>query len=34
VENNLRYADTYLVEAVDRTLSTYSIKEGTKWIGG
>ena len=33
VENNLRYADTYLVEAVDRTLSTYSIKEGTKWIG-
>ena len=33
VENNLRYADTYLVEAVDETLSTYSIKEGTKWIG-
>ena len=33
VENNLRYADTYLVEAVDATLSTYSIKEGTKWIG-
>ena len=33
VENNLRYADTYLVEAVDKTLSTYSIKEGTKWIG-
>ena len=33
VENNLRYADTYLVEAVDQTLSTYSIKEGTKWIG-
>ena len=33
VENNLRYADTYLVGAVDRTLSTYSIKEGTKWIG-
>ncbi|MBQ0085919.1 MAG: leucine-rich repeat protein [Prevotella sp.] len=33
VENNLRYADTYLVEAVDRTLSTYNIKEGTKWIG-
>ena len=34
VENNLRYADTYLVEAVDKTLPTYSIKEGTKWIGG
>ena len=33
IENNLRYADTYLVGAVDRTLSTYSIKEGTKWIG-
>ena len=33
VENNLRYADTYLVEAVDRTLSSYTIKEGTKWIG-
>ena len=33
VENNLRYADTYLVGAVDKTLSTYSIKEGTKWIG-
>ena len=33
VENNLRYADTYLVEAIDITLSTYSIKEGTKWIG-
>ena len=33
VENNLRYADTYLVEAVDKTLSTYSIKDGTKWIG-
>ena len=33
VENNLRYADTYLVEAVNKTLSTYSIKEGTKWIG-
>ena len=33
VENNLRYADTYLVEAVDNTLSIYSIKDGTKWIG-
>ena len=33
VENNLRYADTYLVGAVDKTLSTYSIKKGTKWIG-
>ena len=34
VESNLRYADTYLFEAVDKTLSTYSIKEGTKWIEG
>ena len=33
IENNLRYADTYLVGAVDNTLFTYSIKEGTKWIG-
>ena len=33
VENNIRYADTYLVEVVDRTLSTYTIKDGTKWIG-
>ena len=33
VEDNLRYADTYLVEAVDKSLSTYTIKEGTKWIG-
>ena len=32
VEDNLRYADTYLVAAVDKKLSTYSIKEGTKWI--
>jgi len=33
VIDNTRYADTYLVEAVDKTLSTYTIKEGTKWIG-
>ncbi len=31
--DNLRYADTYLVEAVDNSLSTYTIKAGTKWIG-
>ena len=31
--DNIRYADTYLIEAVDKTLSTYSIKEGTRWIG-
>ncbi|MGM9809762.1 MAG: leucine-rich repeat domain-containing protein [Paludibacteraceae bacterium] len=34
VVDNLRYADTYLVEAVDESLSTYTIKAGTKWIGG
>ena len=33
VIDNLRYADTYLVEAVDNTLSSYTIKNGTKWIG-
>ena len=33
VMDNIRYADTYLVEAIDKTLSTYSIKEGTRWIG-
>ena len=33
VVDNLRYADTYLVEAVDKTLSSYTIKDGTKWIG-
>ncbi|MBQ7696997.1 MAG: leucine-rich repeat domain-containing protein [Paludibacteraceae bacterium] len=31
--DNLHYADTYLVGAADRTISTYSIKEGTRWIG-
>lgn len=31
--DNIRYADTYLVEAVDRTLSSYTVKEGTKFIG-
>ena len=33
VIDNIRYADTYLVEAIDKSLSTYTIKEGTKWIG-
>ncbi|MBQ0085482.1 MAG: leucine-rich repeat domain-containing protein, partial [Prevotella sp.] len=32
VENKIRYADWYLIEAVDKTLSTYAIKNGTKWI--
>lgn len=33
VEDNIRYADTYAVEAVDKTLSTYTIKNGTRFIG-
>ena len=33
VVDNIRYADTFLVEAVDKTLSTYTIKEGTRFIG-
>ena len=31
--DNIRYADTYLLEAVDKTQTSYSIKDGTKWIG-
>ena len=34
VIDNIRYADTYLIEAVDKSLSTYSIRYGTRWIGG
>ena len=33
VIDNIRYADTYLVGAVDKSLSTYTIKEGTRFIG-
>ena len=32
VINGIRYADTYLVEAVDKTMEEYVIKEGTKWF--
>ena len=32
VIDGIRYADTYLIEVVD-TLSTYTIKDGTRWIG-
>lgn len=31
--DNIRYADTYAIEAVDKEQATYTIKEGTKWIG-
>ena len=33
IENNIRYAGSYLVEAVNKTLSSYTIKSGTMWIG-
>jgi hypothetical protein len=33
VENNIRYADNYLVAAADNSLSSYTFKAGTKWIG-
>ena len=36
VIDNIRYAgytDSYLIEAVDKTLSSYTIEEGTRWIG-
>ena len=33
VFNNIRYADTYAVEAVDKTLQIYTFKEGTRFIG-
>ena len=31
--DNLRYADTYLVEAVDKNQSSYAIRLGTRFIG-
>ena len=33
IEDGLRYVGTYLIEAVDESLSMYTIKEGTKFIG-
>ena len=34
IENNIRYADTYAIGAIDRTLTTYTLKEGTRFIDG
>lgn len=34
VSQGLRYADTYLVEAIDTTLNTYAIQPETKYING
>ena len=33
IVDNYRYADTYLVEVVDKTIATCTIKEGTRFIG-
>jgi len=33
VTNGIRYADTYLVDVLDRNQSGYSIKSGTRFIG-
>ena len=33
VTNNIRYAGTFAVEASDKTKKSYTIKNGTKWIG-
>ena len=33
VEDNIRYADSYLVGAVNKTLSSYTIRDGTRFIG-
>ena len=33
VEDGIRYADTYLVGPINRQLTTYTIKDGTRFIG-
>ena len=33
VIDNIRYADTYAVEATDKTLTKYKLREGTRFIG-
>ncbi len=33
ITDNIRYADTYLVEATDKNLSQYTIKAGTRFVG-
>ena len=32
VENNIRYADTYVIETIDKTLTTYTIKSNSRFI--
>lgn len=31
--NNIRYADNYLISPTDKTLTSYTIKDTTEWIG-
>ena len=33
IENNIRYADTYVVEVTDKTLTSYTLKENVRFIG-
>ena len=33
IEGGIRYADYYLAEVADKSLTSYTIKNGTKWIG-
>ena len=33
IENNIRYADTYVVEVTDTTLTSYTLKENIRFIG-
>ena len=33
VENDIRYADTYVIGVTDKTHTSYNIKEGTRFIG-
>lgn len=33
IENDVRYADTYVVEAVNKNKTSYTIREGSKYVG-
>ena len=33
IENNIRYADTYVVGVTDKTLTSYTLKENVRFIG-
>lgn len=33
IENNIRYADTYAIEAIDKTQTEYTLKRNTRFIG-